>query len=152
MNEWNPVERSVSKIFVVIALLMYFFPLLVIHAPIIGEQDVSEYDIFSKVNQFRGRVNQSPAEPQSQPETQPSRNDQNSSSETPLPLSVRIAWLIPLSVTGAFLLAAIAGIGTLISVRVSGIAALVGTVLAVGAISAHSYCQFRHALLDASLT
>ncbi len=152
MNEWSPLEKAFTAMFAVIALLMFFFPLLVIQAPIVGEQDVSGYDIFSKVNQFRGQVHQSPAEPQSQPETPPSRNKQEPSPETPMPFSLKIAWLIPINVTAAFLLAAIAGIGTRVSVRASGTAALLGTVLAVGTILHISIANSdMHSWIQASL-
>ena len=141
MSKWMPIEKVVTALFSAVALVMFFFPLLVIQAPLVGEQDVSGYDIFSKVRQFSSQIDKS-SEPKahrassSRVETAPNPRVQHpSDSEPTLPLSLRIAWLIPVSITAAFILAAVVLLGTQTNVRVSAAAAVLGTVLSGGAIA-----------------
>ncbi|MGA8660340.1 MAG: hypothetical protein WB586_29835, partial [Chthoniobacterales bacterium] len=95
MRDWTALEKSLITILAVVALSMFFFPLLVIHAPLVGEQDVSGYDIFSKMRQFSGQVDKSAPEPDT-PRTLPSPDKQRVAEPEP-PLSLRMAWLIPVS-------------------------------------------------------
>ena len=131
MREWTPTERSLTAIAGAIGLLMFFFPLLTIQAPLVGAHDVTGYDIFSKVRQFSGQVDKS-SEPRDSRAS--SSKVERPEPEHALPLSLRIAWLIPVSVTAALVLAAVVILGTLISVRLSAAAAMLGTVLSAGAI------------------
>ena len=50
------VERNAIVGCCVLSLLLFFFPLLTIHVPIAGEQDVSGYDVFSKLPEFREKL------------------------------------------------------------------------------------------------
>jgi hypothetical protein len=136
MSKWTPIEKVVTTFVSAVALLMFFFPLLVIQAPLVDEQDVSGYDIFSKVRQFSNQVDKS-SEPKahdasSRVEHAPdTRVGHAPDSEPPLPLSLRIAWLIPVNVIAAFVLAAITILGAAIGRRISAVAATLGAILSI---------------------
>jgi hypothetical protein len=132
MRHWTAMERWLTLSVAAIGLLMFFFPLLVIQAPLVGEQDVSGYDIFSKVRQFSDQVKKPSSEPE-RPNI-PSRNTPSRVPDLGLPLSLRMAWLIPVNVIAAFILAAITLLGTAISMRLSGVAATGGAILAIVAL------------------
>jgi hypothetical protein len=124
MQAWTPIEKFLTASLAAIGLLMFLFPLLVIQAPLVGEQEVTGYDIFSKVHQFSGRVDKS-----SEPKITgaPAPRVESSNAGPPLPLSLKIAWLIPVSVTAAFVLRVIVILGTRTRVMVSSAAAVIGT-------------------------
>jgi hypothetical protein len=132
MRNWTAMERWLTLSLATLGLLMFFFPLLVIQAPLVGEQDVSGYDIFSKVRQFSKQVDKSSSEPER------SHTPPDASRPTPpelgLPLSLRVAWLIPVNVTAAFILAVITILGAGTGRRISAVAATVGTILSICAI------------------
>src|SRR6266446_9576212 len=50
------VERNAIVGCCVLSLLLFFFPLLTIQIPIAGQQDVSGYDVFSKLTEFREKL------------------------------------------------------------------------------------------------
>jgi hypothetical protein len=105
MGNWTAMERWLTLSMATLGLLMFFFPLLVIQAPLVGEQDVSGYDIFSKVRQFSKQVDRSSSEPE-RSHTPPDASRPRPP-ELGLPLSLRVAWLIPVNVKAAFILAVI---------------------------------------------
>src|SRR5258708_35280634 len=45
----NNIQRNALVGCCVLSLLLFFFPLLTIHVPIAGEQDISGYDVFSSL-------------------------------------------------------------------------------------------------------
>src|SRR5438445_13661249 len=106
MPAWTSLEKSAIMTLAGIALLMFFFPLLVIQAPIIGEQDVSGYDVFSKVRQFSSQVEKHSGEPET-PAHPNGRQETRAQSEPAPPLSLRLAWLLPVTITFAFIFSAI---------------------------------------------
>src|SRR6266404_6335216 len=106
---FTALERNSIASCCVLSLLLFFFPLLTIHVPVAGDQDVTGYDFISKLNDFR--KNLKPA---------------NTSSSPDLPLSVRLAWLIPVFLVGAFLYAAVALISAFKSVKLSRMASTLG--------------------------
>src|SRR6266436_8662879 len=50
------VERNSIVACCALALLLFFFPLVTIHVPVAGDQDVSGYDVFSKLTEFREKL------------------------------------------------------------------------------------------------
>ena len=52
-TDFTTPERLGIAAILGIALLTFFFPLLVIHVPIAGDQSVSGYDVFSRVTEFQ---------------------------------------------------------------------------------------------------
>ena len=139
MSYWTSAEKAVLLSLASIALLMFFFPLIVIQAPIVGEQEVSGYDVFSKVRQFSNQVDKSSESSQSSASTSTREPDADPSSaprtkqasESQMPISLRLAWLIPIDVTVTFILAAVTFVGAVGRVRVSSISAMAGAALAL---------------------
>src|SRR5207253_10821943 len=112
----------------VLALLLFFFPLLTIHVPIAGEQNVSGYDVFSKLTEFREKL---------KPPDASQTNPYSASPRTPppdMPLSIRLGWLTPLAIIVAFVCAAIALVTAFKAVHVSRIVCVIGAVCAGAAI------------------
>jgi hypothetical protein len=121
------VERNAIVGCCVLSLLLFFFPLLTIQIPIAGQQDVSGYDVFSKLTEFQEKLERPPNP--TNPVTglpQPKPPD--------LPISLQIAWLTPLAIIAAFICAAIALIAAFKAIHVSRIVCVVGAVCAVVAI------------------
>ncbi len=118
MEHSRSVERLVIGLLLAVALATFFFPLLTIQVPILGTQDVSGYDIFSKIDQFRDRLaavpNTSPGQSLDANQA-PVPNVQKSSS--PLPISLQTAWLIAVEVSVAFVCALLALFGCLTELR-----------------------------------
>jgi hypothetical protein len=57
MNDLSTTDRKIISFFLCIALLTFFLPLVTIQIPVLGNQDVSGYDIFSKARQFDDKLN-----------------------------------------------------------------------------------------------
>ena len=139
MSHWTSVEKTVLLSLTSIALLMFFLPLIVIQAPIVGEQEVSGYDVFSKIRQFSNQVDKSSESSQSsasastrEPNAQPSATPRAKGvNESEMPISLRLAWLIPIDVTVAFILAAVTFVGAGGRVQVSSISAMAGAALSL---------------------
>lgn len=117
------VERNTIVGCCLLSLLLFFFPLLTIHIPITGDQDVTGYDVVSKLNDFRKKL---------KPPGASSIDKMSSSSD--LPLSLRFAWLISVFLVGAFLYAAVALISAFKSVKFSGMASALGAGCSAAAI------------------
>ena len=113
----------------VLSLLLFFFPLLTIHVPIAGEQDVSGYDVFSKFTEFRQKLKPPDATSQTSPYTGRPRT-----SRPDMPLSIQLAWLTPLAIIIAFISAAIALVSAFKAIHVSRILCMIGAVCAGAAI------------------
>src|SRR3989442_11826360 len=98
----NRLQRNSIVACCALSLLLFFFPLLTIHVPIAGDQDVTGYDVFSKLTEFQEKLK--PLDT-----TSSKRDVANPHTEPPeLPLSVRLGWLIAVALVAAFLYAAVA--------------------------------------------
>lgn len=139
MLYWSKLEKAVLISLASVALLMFFFPLIVIQAPIVVEQEISGYDVFSKIKQFSNQVDKSSGssqssaststrEPNAEPSSTPRTKEVN---ESQMPISLRLAWLIPIDVTAAFILAALTFIGLRVRVRVSSVSAMTSAALSL---------------------
>ena len=122
-------ERHSIIICCALSLLLFFLPLLTIHVPIAGDQDVSGYDAYSKVTEFRERLKASDETSTSTPHI---RNPGTLVSD--LPLSVRLAWVIPLALILAFVSAAVALIAAFKNLRVARVVCIVGAGFSAAAI------------------
>ena len=123
------VERNAIVGCCVLSLLLFFFPLLTIHVPIAGEQDVSGYDAYSKLTEFRHKLKPPDATSQTSPYTGRPRT-----SRPDMPLSIQLAWLTPLAIIIAFISAAIALVSAFKAIHVSRILCVIGAVCAGAAI------------------
>ena len=121
-----------------IAALTFFFPLLSISLPIVGDQEVTGYDTASRIRQLTREVRSASGQGPGQgedgkpsirlPRTSPRAN---SGAARAMPASVRLSWLIPVFVVGAFGCALLTVLGSLVSLSVAKIASTVGTVCGV---------------------
>ena len=125
----SSLERNAIVACCVLSLLLFFFPLLTIHVPIAGDQDVSGYDVFSKLTEFREKLKP--------PNTKSTSTPYNASPRTQppdLPLSVQLGWLMPLALIIAFLSAAIALITAFKAIHISRIVCVIGAACSAAAI------------------
>jgi hypothetical protein len=124
----NNIQRNALVGCCVLSLLLFFFPLLTIHVPIAGEQEVSGYDVFSKLTEFREKL---------KPPDGSQTNPYTATPRTPLPdmpLSIQLGWLTPLAIIVAFVCAAIALVTAFKAIRISRIVCVIGAVCAGAAI------------------
>ena len=122
------VERNAIVGCCFLSLLLFFFPLLTIQIPIAGQQDVSGYDIFSKLTEFREKL---------KPPDASRTNPYTVTARTPppdIPLSIQFGWLTPLAIIVAFVCAAIALVTAFKAIHVSRIVCVIGAVCAGAAI------------------
>jgi len=118
------VETWGVAILSIIALLTFFFPLISMRIPVAGDQGISGYDIVSKVGTFTQNLSSGAAR----------GNQPPGGSGVSLPLSVRMAWLVPLLVFAAFAGAALALIGAFRNLSLSKTASAIGAVCGVVAV------------------
>ncbi len=124
------VERNAIVGCCVLSLLLFFLPLLTIHVPIAGDQDVSGYDVFSKLAEFREKIKPPDATSSSNPYTATPRIQ-----PPDLPLSIQLGWLTPLALILAFVSAALALVSAFKAIRVSRIFCVIGVACAGAAIA-----------------
>jgi len=128
-DAFTAIERNSIAACCGLALLLFFFPLLTIHVPIAGDQEVSGYDVFSKLTEFREKLKRSNASSSSEPYTA------NPNHPIPdLPLSIKLGWLMPLALVIAFVSAAIALIAAFKDIRTTRIACAIGAFCSAAAI------------------
>ncbi len=122
------VERNSIVACCALALLLFFFPLVTIHVPVAGDQDVSGYDVFSKLTEFREKL-------QTPDLTSAAQNTNPTSSTMPdAPLSLRLAWFMPFAIVIAFISAVVALVAAFKNLKVARTAATVGACCAAVAI------------------
>lgn len=126
---FTAVERNSIVICCALSLLLFFFPLLTIQIPIAGNQDVSGYDVFSKLTEFREKLKPSDA---TAPATPSAANPSNPVPD--LPLSLQLAWLMPLALILAFVSAAVALISAFRNPKVARVVCTIGACLSGAAI------------------
>jgi len=131
---WTTPERLIVALLAAIAASTFFFPLLSIRVPIAGDQDVTGYDTASRIRQLTREVRSASGhgddgKPSIRlPRTSPRRN---SGAARAMPASVRLSWLIPVFVVGAFGCALLTVLGSLVSLPVARIASTLGTACGV---------------------
>jgi hypothetical protein len=144
-NRWTKPERLTVALLALIAALTFFFPLLTVQVPIVGEQDVTGYDTASRIRQLTQEVRSASGQetaqgPQGGEDRKPSvrlprlPRRGNSSAASAIPASIRFSWLIPVFVVSAFGCALLALLGSLVSLRVAKVASALGTMCGLLAI------------------
>src|SRR5260370_2312751 len=111
------IERNSIVACSALSLLLFFFPLVTIHVPIAGDQDVSGYDVFSKLTEFREKL-QTPDLRSAAQNTNPT-----SSTMPDAPLSVQLAFLMPIAIVIAFISAVVALVAAFKNLKVARTAA-----------------------------
>jgi hypothetical protein len=127
---FSPIERGSMGVCCVLTLLLFFFPLLALRVPMADEQQVSGYDVFSKVNGLRENLKSTdlPSTDKERLSVPQTDNPRVPSPPSPpdLPLSVEMSWLIPIAIGVAFLSAIVALIGAFLSTNVARLACAIG--------------------------
>lgn len=116
-RQLSSLERNSIVACCGLSLLLFFFPLLTIQIPIAGDQDVSGYDVVSKLTEFREKL---------KPPDPTSTSSPTARTPPPLPLSIQLGWLLPLMLIVAFLSAAIAFIAAFKAVQVTRVMCVIG--------------------------
>jgi hypothetical protein len=106
------LERAIIAVLLGVALLMFFFPILIIHVPIAGDQSVTGYDVFAKAKQFQQNIDAGThQDPNPKPANLPSRPVMNQKAQpeiSDVPASLKNAWTMPLLIFATFTCAALA--------------------------------------------
>lgn len=140
-------ERWFIGVLLLIALAMFFFPLATLQVPLLGNQDVSGYDLFSKAKAFSQALDHEranagsesgagPQQPESSPESESSPEPadgvahDNSALRFSMPLSIQILPALPICILVSFALAFLGLFGCLVGLG-SGFLRLTATLGAV---------------------
>jgi hypothetical protein len=106
------LERAIIAALLGVALLTFFFPLLIIHVPIAGDQSITGYDVFTRANQFQQQVQEGsspmPGSPHTSESSTQSVPNKKAQSAADVPRSLKNAWTMPLLIFAAFICAALA--------------------------------------------
>jgi len=130
----SETERRIIGFIAGIAILMFFFPLVSFQAPIVGDIGFSGYDVITRLNEkLQGYQERRPTNLAGSNEPQ-AKVHQERGGEEDLPISVKMAWLIPLAITGAFLCALVVFLGAWLSLQVPTSPAGGGALLGIIAI------------------
>src|SRR5437764_3147409 len=121
----NPFQRNSIAACCALSLLLFFFPLLTIHVPIAGDQDVTGYDVFSKLTEFQDKLKP----PNATSTTDPYATTPQTQPPT-IPLSIQVAWLTPVAIIIAFISAAVALIAAFKDIQFSRLVCAFGAVCA----------------------
>jgi hypothetical protein len=137
MNDMHSSERWIISALLAVALLTFFFPLVTLQIPILGNQDVSGYDLVAKARAFNQTLDavKSKQFGQSGPESVPSNPNPDASSSS-MPLSVQTLSLIPIEITAIFacaLIALLCCVGQTGSTSVKGFSSI-GNIAAVATV------------------
>ena len=136
-------ERVTLSVLAAIAAVTFFLPLLSIHLPIAGDEQVTGYDAAEKIRQVTDQVRSltghgrgdnpsgnSPRLPRL-PSTGPG---DASGAPSKLPISIRLSWLIPAYIVIAFASALLTLLGSVISLTLARIASAIGGVAGILAV------------------
>ncbi len=100
-------ERWIVGTLMVIALLTFFFPLVTIHLPIVGNQDLSGYDVLTEPKNFSHSLNKltstTPGGPDSEPTQSAPTSSNAASTSLSMPFSVRTLIMIPVEIIVSFI-------------------------------------------------
>ncbi len=101
-------ERYSLLVLSLLALLLFFSPLLSIQVPMTGEQQVTGYDVVSRVNNIKQNLQSVGGEKE---DTPPPQQRKSSPVELPkmpeLPTSIKLAWIIPAAIIVAWVCAVV---------------------------------------------
>jgi hypothetical protein len=90
-----------------VALLTFFFPLVTIHLPIVGNQELSGYDVFAEPKNFSHSLNKltstTPSGTDSESTQSAPTNSNAASTKLPMPFSVRTLIMIPVEIIVSFI-------------------------------------------------
>ena len=129
-------ERWALGLLACTAAITFFFPLISVHVPIAGDQEVSAYDAIAKIRQFREQLTSKTGESRGGEEapTQPPTPVNGASVyRPPIPASVELGWMIPVFIMAAFVCALATLVGSLFSLRLSKAASTLGALCGVAA-------------------
>jgi hypothetical protein len=142
----SPAERWSIGILSALGLVTFFLPLVSLHVPIAGDVAFSGYDVVARMREFRQSLelgNNPLREPeaktpdQSRSATQSPKGsgslEFSTSSGPELPLSVKLAWLIPLAIIGAYVFALLAFCGSFTSWSMARVASTASALFGVAA-------------------
>ncbi len=123
-----PRERLAVAVLTCAAVLTFFFPVVTLHVPILGDQNYTGYEIIGQAGKFDERVQLVSTKLGAPTEMAKPKPEE-------LPASVRVAWLSPLLIVvslGFALIAFLATFGT--ATQLLKTAALLGAVSGIAAI------------------
>jgi hypothetical protein len=111
MNDMTSSERWIIGFLLAVAMLTFFFPLASLQVPILGNQDVSGYELIAKAKEFNEALDavkskELSAESFETSQTEP--RDSTIASHSSLPLSVQTLPFIPIEIIISFSCALIA--------------------------------------------
>ncbi len=123
-----PQERLLAALLASAAVLTFFFPVLTLQVPILGDQSHNGYEIISRPGEFDKNIKTASSE-LAKPKDGPAPP------QTELPASIRAAWMVALLIVISLGFAMIALLATFSSgVRLTGVSALLGAVAGIAAI------------------
>jgi hypothetical protein len=97
------LERTVMTFVLGVALTMFFFPLIVVQVPVVGNLPVSGYQLLSKTKQFQANTDTGVLPTQSQRKANKDVTSANGDKEiSDAPPSLQMAWTMPLLVFASF--------------------------------------------------
>jgi len=110
---------------------LFFLPLIAVQIPIVGELEVSGYDMLSASSGLTDQTGRA-ADMAASPEDE-GRNS-NSSPESDLPLSIQAVLLIPIAIAFGFLFAGVSIVSALLSSRITNVSCAIGAFCALYAV------------------
>jgi len=135
VNRLSSSEVMVVACLLTISVLCFFFPLVSITMPILGQQTISGYDVVSRRNDFEDQTSKQISaienlEADDANSASSTTQKLSSAGHTSLPLSMEFAPLIPLEILAAFALAALSLLGCFQSLALTKVGSGIGALLA----------------------
>ncbi len=141
-----PNERLIVGMLTCVAVLTFFFPVLTLQVPILGNQNYAGYDVVGQAGKFENTLQRASSTLGAPAGQAKPKSDQ-------LPASVQVAWLTPLLIilsSGFALMATLATFAAATQVikfsSMLGALAAVGAMVHVAIINADLHAQFRLAM------
>ena len=110
-------ERWIIGALLTIALLTFFLPLATLQIPLMGDQDVSGYDLIARAKEFNQTLDAVKSQKLSEPSSGPSESvpvkPDAAMSHSSMPLSVQALPFVPIEITVSFACALVALFGCL---------------------------------------